>query len=168
MNADHHGSATRVVEDALRQGGRVPGGQDVVNVYGNTDEGDQSAGLFQGGPAYADHVGRVEADHFLTAWREAGRTLKRDAGARPALDARVLLRAHGGLRAGGVHRLRGGPRAPLYDVHHQSFEGSTSPVDDPEQGRKRQVIRESAGAVPEAVRCCHPHRRPDDRSIPAR
>ena len=44
-NADHHGSATRVVEDAIRRAGRVPAAQDVVNVYGNTDEGDQSAGL---------------------------------------------------------------------------------------------------------------------------
>src|SRR3954447_22952929 len=84
MNADHHGSATRDVEAALRRTGRVPSSQDVVNVYGNTDEGDQSAGLEHSGPAYADYAGRVEAEHFLTAWREAGRTLT----ATPALDER--------------------------------------------------------------------------------
>src|SRR3954452_22139999 len=84
MNADHHGSATRVVESALRSAGRVPASQDVVNAYGNTDEGDQSAGLVHGGPAYADHVGRVEAAAMLDAWRAAGRALT----ATPALDRR--------------------------------------------------------------------------------
>ena len=50
----------------------VPASQDVVNAYGNTDEGDQSAGLTRSGPAAADYVGRVEADAMLAAWREAG------------------------------------------------------------------------------------------------
>src|SRR5439155_18761269 len=72
FNADHHGSATRVVEAALRRAGHVPARQDVVNAYGNTDEGDQSAGLEHGGPAYADHVGRVEAAAMLSAWRGGG------------------------------------------------------------------------------------------------
>jgi hypothetical protein len=150
MNADHHGAATRVVEDALRRDGGVPGGQDVVNVYGNTDEGDQSAGLFQGGPAYAEHAGRVEADHFLTAWREAGRALS----AEPALDLRWTRVCFCGRTAVfGQAEFTGSEegRGPLYDVTHQSFEGSTSPIDDPEQGRKRQVVRESDGAVPKAV-----------------
>ncbi|MGZ6827176.1 MAG: neutral/alkaline non-lysosomal ceramidase N-terminal domain-containing protein, partial [Mycobacteriales bacterium] len=38
-NADHHGSATRVVEQQVRALGHTPARQDVVNAYGNTDEG---------------------------------------------------------------------------------------------------------------------------------
>jgi neutral ceramidase len=150
MNADHHGSATRVTEDTLRAAGHVPAGQDVVDVYGNTDEGDQSAGLFKGGPAYADHVGRVEADHFVSAWREAGRAMS----ATPALDLRWTRVCFCGRTAVfGQAEFTGSEegRGPLYDVTHQSFEGSTSPVDDPEQGMKRQVVRQSDGAVPKAV-----------------
>jgi neutral ceramidase len=58
-NEDHHGSATHVVEAKIRKLGHVPRGQDVVNAYGNTDEGDQSAGLTRDGPAAADYVGRI-------------------------------------------------------------------------------------------------------------
>src|SRR5205823_3444750 len=41
-NEDHHGAATSVVEKTIRRLGHVPRRQDVVNVYGNSDEGDQS------------------------------------------------------------------------------------------------------------------------------
>jgi hypothetical protein len=156
MNADHHGSATRVVEDALRRSGHVPAGQDVVNAYGNTDEGDQSAGLEHGGPAYADHVGRVEAAAMLTAWRRAGQALSTT----PALDERwtrvcfcgqELPQGRSGSSAVfGLAEFTGSEegRGPLFDVTHQPLEGQTSPVDDPEQGHKAQV---SDGTVPKAV-----------------
>jgi len=74
-NEDHHGAATHVVEQKIRRLGRVPRGQDVVNAYGNTDEGDMSAGLTRDGPAAADFVGRVEAAAMLRAWRSAGRRM---------------------------------------------------------------------------------------------
>ncbi|MBA3327632.1 MAG: neutral/alkaline non-lysosomal ceramidase N-terminal domain-containing protein, partial [Solirubrobacterales bacterium] len=68
-NADHHASAMRVFEQRVRKAGRVPRGQEVLNVYGNSSEGDQSAGLDRHGPAASDHVGRVEAAAMLRAWR---------------------------------------------------------------------------------------------------
>ncbi len=54
LQRDHHGAATQLVEDAIRRAGQVPAGQEVVNAYGNTDEGDQTAGLHRAGPAAAD------------------------------------------------------------------------------------------------------------------
>src|SRR3954470_4780357 len=74
-NEDHHGSATHVVEQKIRKLGHVPRGQDVVNAYGNTDEGDMSAGLTRDGPAAADYVGRIEAAAMLRARRYAGRSM---------------------------------------------------------------------------------------------
>ena len=62
----------------------VPASQEVVNVYGNTDEGDQSAGLTRSGPADADMVGRVEARAMLSAWRAAGRAMSTT----PAIEER--------------------------------------------------------------------------------
>ena len=61
-NADHHGAAIRVTEAAMRSAGNVPAGQDVVNAYGNSDEGDMTAGIAHTGPADAEWVGRQEAD----------------------------------------------------------------------------------------------------------
>src|SRR5436305_8490042 len=83
-NEDHHGAATSVVESRIRKLGHVPHRQDVVNVYGNSDEGDQSAGLTRDGPAAADFVGRVEAAAMLRAWKQAGRNMSRS----PAFDER--------------------------------------------------------------------------------
>src|SRR5947207_564974 len=64
-NEDHHGAATQLVERAIRRAGHVPRGQDGVNAYGNTDEGDMSAGLDRSGPAAAEHVGPVRAQAFM-------------------------------------------------------------------------------------------------------
>ena len=47
--------------------------QQVLNVYGNSNEGDQSAGLVRDGPAASDYVGRVEAAAMLRAWRARAR-----------------------------------------------------------------------------------------------
>src|SRR3954454_14161770 len=82
--ADHHATADRSLERAMRRAGRVPARQDVVSVFGNSDEGDQSSGLVKWGPAWADHVGRVEAAAFLRAWRSAGEALS----ATPEIDSR--------------------------------------------------------------------------------
>src|SRR5215210_6647114 len=75
-NADHHASAVRVFEARVRRAGRGASRQEVVNVYGNSDEGDQSAGLNRHGPAASDYVGRVEAAAMLRAWRSARRSLR--------------------------------------------------------------------------------------------
>jgi neutral ceramidase len=68
----------------VRRAGRVPPGRPVVNVYGNSDAGDVSAGLDRFGPAHAEEVGRREARAMLAAWRRAGRHL----GRRPRLELR--------------------------------------------------------------------------------
>src|SRR4051794_13149827 len=83
-NEDPHGAATPLVEAAVRRAGRVPAGQDVVNAYGNTDEGDISSGLTRSGPAAADYVGTVEANAFMNAWRQASQNMSSG----PALDWR--------------------------------------------------------------------------------
>jgi neutral ceramidase len=83
-NADHHATAARVFEARVRRLGRVPARRPVVNVYGNSDAGDVSAGLTRFGPAVAEQVGRREALAMLAAWRRAGAKLSR----RPTLERR--------------------------------------------------------------------------------
>ena len=161
-NADHHGSATRVVEDDIRKEGNVPLGQDVVNAYGNTDEGDQSAGLTRSGPAAADYVGRVEAASMLTAWRDAGRHMT----ATPELATRWTRVCFCGQQtaqgkvsdtaAEGLPLFTGSEegRGPLYDLDKTSFEGIANPATDidPAQGHKLPVTRGYGPlALPKAV-----------------
>ncbi|MBK5305825.1 MAG: neutral/alkaline non-lysosomal ceramidase N-terminal domain-containing protein [Frankiaceae bacterium] len=164
-NADHHGSALRVVEDTIRREGGVPASQDVVNAYGNTDEGDQSAGLTRSGPAEADLVGRAEAARMLAAWRDAGRRLT----ATPELGVRwTRVCFCGQTTAGGavsMNAATGLPlftgseegRGPLYDLTQEPFEGRTSPVDyplDPTQGHKIVVTNAQltgGNSTPKAV-----------------
>jgi neutral ceramidase len=143
-NEDHHGSATRLTEAAIRRAGDVPRGQDVVNVYGNTDEGDQSAGLDRSGPAAADYVGRVEADHFLRAWRQAGRHLDSS----PDLDWRWTRTCFCGQQTPegpvadqgelGLAEFTGSEegRGPLFDVTMVPFEGDHLPAGSGTQGDK--------------------------------
>ena len=163
-NADHHGSATRVVESALRRFGAIRPGQDVVNAYGNTDEGDQSAGLTRSGPAAADEVGRIEADAMLKAWQIAGTRLT----ASPEISTRSTRLCFCGQQTTGGPVSRTGRsglplftgseegRGPLYDVTQQPFEGRSSPVDyplDPSQGRKIVVPTGLVGngSLPQSV-----------------
>ena len=61
----------------------------MVNVYGNSDAGDVSAGLTRFGPAAAERVGSREARAMMTAWQRAGAGTRR-VRAWMALDARVL------------------------------------------------------------------------------
>ena len=155
---DHHASATRVLEDQLRRTGGVPAEQDVVNAYGNTDEGDMSAGLTTNGPAYADEVGRREAAAMLVAWQAAGARMTD----RPALDVRWtrMCFCGQGTAAGPVasRPVTGLPlftgseegRGPLFDSTRVPFEGRVSPIVDPvdpAQGHKIIVTRDS-GAPP--------------------
>ncbi|MEA2479560.1 MAG: neutral ceramidase, partial [Thermoleophilaceae bacterium] len=158
-NADHHGAATRLVESAIRRKGKVPAKQDVVNAYGNTDEGDVSSGLDNGGPAYADYVGRVETQAFLKAWRSAGRRLDKS----PALAARwTRICFCGQATADGSvddKAVIGQPlitgseegRGPLYDITHDSYEGRHMPVGAGPQGDKQQLVTDVQGSTPRAV-----------------
>src|SRR4051794_24055257 len=152
-NEDHHGSATHVVEAKIRKLGHVPRGQDVVNAYGNTDEGDQSAGLTRDGPAAADYVGRIEAAAMLRAWRAAGRHMS----AAPVFDQRWTRVCFCGGEGSDSKAVTGLPlftgseegRGPLYDVTHVPFEGRTGP-ERGAQGDKIQAT-DQTGAVPQAV-----------------
>ncbi|MCW2777237.1 MAG: hypothetical protein JWN17_962 [Frankiales bacterium] len=160
-NDDHHGAANREVERVLRAEGDVPAGQDVVNAYGNTDEGDMSAGLDRTGPAYAEEVGRREAAAMVTAWRRAGSALTD----RPELDTRWTRMCFCGqdtaagptskTAVAGLPLFTGSEegRGPLYDVTKQPFEGYRLPVADPvdpTHGVKIQVTRQGGGP-PSAV-----------------
>jgi hypothetical protein len=158
-NADHHGAAIRVTEAALRRAGGAPATEDVVNAYGNSDEGDMTAGIAHSGPADADWVGRQEASAMLAAWRQAGTSMTD----RPQLDERWTRTCFcGQLVTGGavdsqpvfgVPQLTGSEegRGPLYDNTHVPFEGVTSPTEDPVQGDKVPTARPPALNVPRAA-----------------
>src|SRR5215208_639654 len=146
-NEDHHGAATHLVERAIRRKGDVPPGQDVVNAYGNTNEGDQSSGLDRWGPAAADRVGTEEAHEFLRAWRQAGHDMDRT----PTLERRWTRMCFCGqdTAAGPVANkgVFGQPeftgseegRGPLYDETRIPFEGDHLPVGAGPQGDKIQT-----------------------------
>jgi neutral ceramidase len=156
-SGDHHAAAWRVFSKLVRRAGHVPASQTVVNVYPNADEGDQTAGIAHVGPAAADWVGTQEAQAMLRAWRDAGPRLRR----RPALDLRWTRTCFCGRDTAtgkvdtqgreGMGFLTGSEegRGPLYDVDHVSFEGRTSPFDDPVQGDK--FVIPGAGNPPPAV-----------------
>jgi neutral ceramidase len=155
-NQDHHASALRVFERRVRRAGRVPRGQPVLNVYGNSNEGDQSAGLVRDGPAASDYVGRVEAAAMLRAWRAARPTR------RPALDSRwTRVCFCGQLTEGGNvadFAMAGLPfltgseeeRGPLFELTRVPLEGTRSPLPVPGQGHKAGIPL-SADSVPKAV-----------------
>ncbi|MEA2405385.1 MAG: neutral ceramidase, partial [Thermoleophilaceae bacterium] len=156
-NRDHHGSATQVVEDTIRRSGKVPAGQTVVGIYGNTDEGDQSAGLHRFGPAAADFVGRSEARAFLSAWRDAGRHMQRS----PALTSRWTRMCFCGQETAdgpiassgalGLAEFTGSEegRGPLFDTTHVAFEGQHLPAGAGPQGDK--IVAPIPSDVPTAV-----------------
>jgi neutral ceramidase len=143
-NADHHGMATRLVERELRRQGGAPAGQDVVAAYGNSDEGDQSAGIEHSGPADAEWVGSVEAHAFLDAWRQAEQNVSQA----PLFDwrwTRVCFCGQAtadGIVASdpvfGIAEVTGSEegRGPLYDLTGISMEGHHAPVDNGPQGDK--------------------------------
>jgi neutral ceramidase len=159
-NRDHHGSAIQVFEQKVRKAGKVPAGQEVLNVYGNTDEGDVSAGLDHNGPAWADHVGRTEAASMLQAWRQAGRSMS----STPKVELRWTRICFCGQEVEngksvdstavfGLPEFTGSEegRGPLYDETHESFEGRRSPVASGSQEHKIQVVRDNTGGTPQAA-----------------
>jgi neutral ceramidase len=155
-NADHHATADRVVEQTLRAEGHPPPGQDVVSAYGNSDEGDQTAGIVHSGPADADAVGAVEAQAFLEAWRAAGRVLSDHL----AMDSRWTRVRFDGRQTSG-----GGPvgsqaqpglplftgseegRGPLYETTGQQFEGVKLPADNPQDPAQGDKVIPQAGSL---------------------
>jgi neutral ceramidase len=153
-NADHHASAARVFEGHLRRKRRVPAGQEVVHVFGNSNEGDMSAGLDRHGPAASDFVGRIEAAAMFRAWRRA--RLER----RPVLDLRWTRICFCGQETEGGrvddHSEAGLPfftgseegRGPLYDVIRTHFEGVTNPFGFGPQAPKASF---PAGTIPTRV-----------------
>ena len=157
-NADHHASAMRVFEGRVRRAGRVPRGQEVLNVYGNSNEGDMSAGLDRSGPAASDYVGRIEAQAMFKAWRSARRQLS----STPALALRwtrvcfcgqvVEGREVGTASQVGVPFLTGSEegRGPLFDVTQEHFEGRRSETDFGPHGRKLSAPG-VGGGIPRAV-----------------
>jgi neutral ceramidase len=158
-NQDHHGSALSEFERRVRRAGRVPGRQPVVNVYGNSNEGDMSAGLDRHGPAASDYVGRVEATAMFRAWRAAGRSLSRT----PGIDLRWTRVCFCGqpVEGGGNvadYAMIGFPfltgseeeRGPLHDQTQRPLEGTRSPLPVPGQGHK-QGIPLDPDNVPKAV-----------------
>jgi neutral ceramidase len=159
--ADHHASADRILENAIRRAGHVPRSQDVVAAYGNSDEGDQSSGLVHWGPAWADHVGQVEAAAFLRAWRAAGTNLSSS----PVIDSRWTRTCFcgrdfpDGSQPADTKAVTGLPlftgseegRGPLYESDHVAFEGDRLPADNGVQGRKIQVTGQQGNSVPPAV-----------------
>ncbi len=135
-NEDHHGAATHKVEAAIRKAGKVPAGQDVVNAYGNTDEGDISSGLTRSGPAAADYVGTRESQAFMTAWKQAGSNMQ----TAPVFDWRWTRMCFCGQNtaagpvadkgAFGLSEFTGSEegRGPLFDATRVPFEGDHLPV----------------------------------------
>jgi neutral ceramidase len=157
-NNDHHAHANAVFEAGVRREGRVAASREVVNVYGNGNEGDQSAGLDGQGPVHAERVGRREGRAMLEAWRAAGARMSR----RPALDLRWTRACFCGQRVAGGEvddePVLGAPfltgseegRGPLFDVTKRSMEGDRAPTGFDSQGHKA-AVRGVAGDVPRTV-----------------
>ena len=153
-NGDHHASAMRVFEQRVRRAARVPRGREVVNVFGNSNEGDMSAGLDNHGPAGSDYVGRVEAASMFGAWRRA--KLSR----RPALDLRWTRMCFCGPQTEsgqvadrsqvGLPFLTGSEegRGPLYEQTGQHYEGASNEVGTGPHGKKYAI---PAGEIPPRV-----------------
>jgi hypothetical protein len=147
----------QVFEQRVRRAGKVPAGQEVLNVYGNSNEGDMSAGLTRHGPAASDYVGRIEASAMVRAWERAGSALQR----KPLLDSRWTRVCFCGQTLEDGHQVDdhselGQPfltgseeeRGPLYDMTGDHYEDTRSPVDRGPQGHK---IGGPLGDVPNRV-----------------
>lgn len=159
-NGDHHGSTNRLVEARIRRTGDMAPSQEVVNAYGNADEGDISSGLHRSGPAAAEAVGRRQTGTMLRAWRLAGRDLSRT----PALDLRWTRVCFCGQQTSagriddrpvvGLPFLTGSEenRGPLFDETGQHYEGRRNPVGLGPQGHKVPAVTDFKGqAFPNAV-----------------
>lgn len=150
---DHQATAERMFEDAVRRAGHVPARQAVINAFADGAEGDMSSGLVHNGPAWATHVGALEAQAMLRGWRAAGRHLTRH----PALTFRWTRVCFCGqtVKGGGAIDTKsviGLPvftgseegRGPLYDATGVSFEGRHLPTSIGPQGDKIPVVVDSS------------------------
>ncbi|MEA2458122.1 MAG: neutral ceramidase, partial [Thermoleophilaceae bacterium] len=158
-NADHHGPASRIFEQAVRKLGHVPAKREVVGAYGNADAGDMTAALRGRGPAFAQHVGSTEARAMLEAWRSAGTRLSRSL----PFDERWTRSCFCGRKVDGGQvadqPAMGAPfftgseenRGPLYDQTHVNHEGDRLPLDVGPQGRKIVTVGPPAADFPSAV-----------------
>ncbi len=146
-NQDHHGPATRVFEREVRRRGKVSPKRAVVGVYGNGNEGDQSAGLDVQGPEQAEKVGRREAAAMLEAWTSAGKRMT----TRPALDlrwTRVCFCGQDSSRGKtspmpipGTPFLTGSEegRGPLFDLTGVPMEDMRTPVENGFEGHGHKI-----------------------------
>jgi hypothetical protein len=160
-NRDHHGAAVAEFERRVREAGKVSPKRMVVNVYGNSNEGDQSSGLDARGPAHAEYVGRREAGAMFEAWERAGRSMSK----RPEVDLRWTRTCFCGQEVpggkvasepmAGLPFLTGSEegRGPLYDVTGVPLEDRrTTAVGFESQGHKVGVPgATSTETVPKAV-----------------
>jgi len=148
-SGDHQGVAERLFESAVRREGHVPAGQTVINAFADGAEGDMSSGLVHNGPAWADHIGTLEAGAMLRGWRQAGRHMSRHL----ALDYRWTRTCFCGqtVQGGGAIDTKAviglavftgseEGRGPLYDATGVSFEGRHLPLDVGVQGDKIQIV----------------------------
>ncbi|MFC6285266.1 neutral/alkaline non-lysosomal ceramidase N-terminal domain-containing protein [Nocardioides sp. GCM10027113] len=146
-NGDHSGAAMLASEQALRELGDVPPGQEVVSAFSNGAEGDTSSALHRSGPAAAEYVGRVEAAAILRAWRSAGSRLTTT----PELDVRWTRFCFCGQSVGGgrvddkavpgLPLLTGSDehRGQLHENSGAVFEGHRLPAGAGPQGNKIQL-----------------------------
>lgn len=160
-NRDHHGAAVAVFEKLVREAGNVSPKRMVVNVYGNSNEGDMSAGLDGQGPAVAERVGRREAQAMFDAWKQAGSRMS----TRPDLDLRWTRTCFCGQEVpggkvasepvAGLPFLTGSEegRGPLFDLTKTPLEDRRAPSEGFEsQGHKLGVPgATSTETVPQAV-----------------
>ena len=148
-DGDHQATAERMVQDTIRAQAHVPGKQTVVNVFDDADEGDQSSGLIENGPAWANHVGQQEGAAMLRGWTAAGKHMTRSM----PVDLRWTRICFCGqsTKGGGTvdtEAVVGLPvltgseegRGPLYDATGVEFEGDHLPLDVGPQGDKIQAI----------------------------
>ena len=151
-NGDHLGAAMLATEDALRQSGGAPPGQDVVSAFSNADEGDTSSALHRTGPAAAEYVGRVEAAAMMGAWKDAGQRLSTT----PVLDLRWTRFCFCGQETErgrvddkavpGLPLLSGSDehRGQLHEHTGLVFEGRRLPAEAGPQGNKIQLVPQGA------------------------
>ena len=76
----------------IRRAGRVPKRSPVIGVFGNSNEGDQSAGLNGQSPLIAERVGRARGQVDVQGLAQGGQAAQDQADRRPALDPDLLLR----------------------------------------------------------------------------
>lgn len=156
-SGDHQGAAERVVEAAIRRAGHVPGSQDVINAFANSDAGDMTSGIQYNGPADADYVGRREAAAMLAAWRQAGHAMTRH----PAFALRFTRVCFCGQQtsAGAIDSTPWIGKAAgagseegrtIFYYDGIAHEGDKLPISIGPQGDKILALDES-GSVPQAV-----------------